>query len=207
MVDVTDSKSVGGDTVWVRVPPPAPEKGHPKGCPFSGAAPSARRDPLRSNYWEGITNPLPSPPHANLKFGSDSDCPGAPRQKNSAPFRFRGLRKSRENCTSAEPFFLYQIEPASLGFDLDTGSDLDSSGAPKRRESEQDSLLFGGPPPAGNDPFSSNTARGNNRASSPDRNLDFAGVGRDRAAAAARHIRHLNLSGIGFRVEDLFCQQ
>ena len=23
MVDVTDSKSVGGDTVWVRVPPPA----------------------------------------------------------------------------------------------------------------------------------------------------------------------------------------
>ena len=24
MVDVTDSKSVGGDTVWVRVPPPAP---------------------------------------------------------------------------------------------------------------------------------------------------------------------------------------
>ena len=56
----------------------------------------------------------------------------APRQKNSAPFRFRGLRKSRENCTSAESFFLYQIEPASLGFDLDTGSDLDSSGAPLR---------------------------------------------------------------------------
>ena len=26
MVDVTDSKSVGGDTVWVRVPPPAPNK-------------------------------------------------------------------------------------------------------------------------------------------------------------------------------------
>ena len=26
MVDVTDSKSVGGDTVWVRVPPPAPKK-------------------------------------------------------------------------------------------------------------------------------------------------------------------------------------
>ena len=24
MVDVTDSKSVGGNTVWVRVPPPAP---------------------------------------------------------------------------------------------------------------------------------------------------------------------------------------
>ena len=26
MVDVTDSKSVGGNTVWVRVPPPAPNK-------------------------------------------------------------------------------------------------------------------------------------------------------------------------------------
>ena len=26
LADVTDSKSVGGDIVWVRVPPPAPEK-------------------------------------------------------------------------------------------------------------------------------------------------------------------------------------
>ena len=26
MVDEADSKSVGSDTVWVRVPPPAPEK-------------------------------------------------------------------------------------------------------------------------------------------------------------------------------------
>ncbi len=26
MADVTDSKSVGGDTVWVQVPPPAPNK-------------------------------------------------------------------------------------------------------------------------------------------------------------------------------------
>ena len=29
MVDVTDSKSVGGDIVWVRVPPPAPKSGYP----------------------------------------------------------------------------------------------------------------------------------------------------------------------------------
>ena len=26
LADVTDSKSVGSDTVWVRVPPPAPRK-------------------------------------------------------------------------------------------------------------------------------------------------------------------------------------
>ena len=29
LVDVTDSKSVGGDIVWVRVPPPAPNKYNP----------------------------------------------------------------------------------------------------------------------------------------------------------------------------------
>ena len=29
LVDVTDSKSVGGDIVWVRVPPPAPKTGYP----------------------------------------------------------------------------------------------------------------------------------------------------------------------------------
>ena len=35
-------------------------------------------------------------------------CP--PRQKNPAPFRFRGLRKSRENCISAVSFFLSKTE-------------------------------------------------------------------------------------------------
>ncbi len=29
LVDVTDSKSVGGDIVWVRVPPPAPDNYNP----------------------------------------------------------------------------------------------------------------------------------------------------------------------------------
>ena len=29
LVDVTDSKSVGGDIVWVRVPPPAPNQNNP----------------------------------------------------------------------------------------------------------------------------------------------------------------------------------
>ena len=50
MVDVTDSKSVGGDTVWVRVPPPAPiKRGHPFGCPLLIGAPSicfANRPPV-----------------------------------------------------------------------------------------------------------------------------------------------------------------
>ena len=35
LVDVTDSKSVGGDIVWVRVPPPAPEKSTSKEVLFS----------------------------------------------------------------------------------------------------------------------------------------------------------------------------
>ena len=51
-------------------------------------------------------------------IGSDMDCPGAPRQKNSAPFRFRGLRKSRENCTSAVSVFLSNSDPLALGSEL-----------------------------------------------------------------------------------------
>ncbi len=35
LADVTDSKSVGSDTVWVRVPPPAPEKASLLRCFFS----------------------------------------------------------------------------------------------------------------------------------------------------------------------------
>ena len=34
LADVTDSKSVGSDTVWVRVPPPAPKIGKLKGLPI-----------------------------------------------------------------------------------------------------------------------------------------------------------------------------
>ena len=84
MVDVTDSKSVGGNTVWVRVPPPAPEKGKSEqDFPFSGAAPLARMDPLRSNAKED-SRPLSRSSHADLKVGSDLDCPGAP--KNTAHF-------------------------------------------------------------------------------------------------------------------------
>ena len=34
LVDVTDSKSVGSDTVWVRVPPPAPNQYNPNPFPI-----------------------------------------------------------------------------------------------------------------------------------------------------------------------------
>ena len=62
--------------------------------------------------------------------------PPAPRQKNSVPFRFRGLRKSRENCTSAESFFLSETgvsrgTPVSV---ITAGSDLDCSGAPRQKK-------------------------------------------------------------------------
>ena len=33
MVDVADSKSAGGDSVWVRVPPPAPNQYNPNPFP------------------------------------------------------------------------------------------------------------------------------------------------------------------------------
>ena len=36
LADVTDSKSVDGDIVWVRVPPPAPkQRAYPQGAPFA----------------------------------------------------------------------------------------------------------------------------------------------------------------------------
>ena len=59
---------------------PAPEKGKSEqDFPFSGAAPSARFDPLRSNA-KGDSHPLSRSPHADLKAGSDLDCLGAPRR-------------------------------------------------------------------------------------------------------------------------------
>ena len=51
-----------------------------------------------------------------------------PRQKTPAPFRFRGLRKSRESCTSAGAFFLSESNPlrrASIRFY--------ATGSPERR--------------------------------------------------------------------------
>ena len=82
MVDEADSKSVASDGVWVRVPPPAPKRRESeRDSLLFGGPPPAGNDPLRSNSWEGIPNPLPSPPHAKLISGSDLDCPGAPKRR------------------------------------------------------------------------------------------------------------------------------
>ena len=62
-------------------------------------------------------------PNGHLNFSHSGgiviNIPGVgsppPRQKNAAPFRFRGLRKSRENCISAASFFLSNSDPLTLG--------------------------------------------------------------------------------------------
>ena len=61
-------------------------------------------------------------------------CP--PRQKKPAPFRFPGLRKSRESSTSAVSFFLSETgvswgTPVSV---IIAGSDLDCPGAPRQKK-------------------------------------------------------------------------
>ena len=68
LVDVTDSKSVGSDTVWVRVPPPAPslrERQSVRGGFFQSSPPAAffyqnndpavQRDFMRSPYEIGVS--------------------------------------------------------------------------------------------------------------------------------------------------------
>ena len=109
-------------TVQVQVLLPAPEKGHPKGCPFSGAAPSARKDPLRSNAKED-SRPLSRSSHADLRVDSDLDCPGAPR-------RNKAIRSCGGTCTATTTNDLvspFQPRPADAGLapDYGAGSDLD----------------------------------------------------------------------------------
>ena len=92
--------------------------GTPKGCPF----------------WCGKQNKVGSA-HAK-RDGSDGTCPGRclvpegefnPRQKNSAPFRFHGFRKSiatrekratikacQESSISVSSFFLWGCEKSQL---------------------------------------------------------------------------------------------
>ena len=82
LADVTDSKSVGGDTVWVRVPPPAPEEGVPIGCPLF--------------CYRGTRNEFQrrqAPAQAALAANSLADClrnerrvpPPAPENRKSRP--------------------------------------------------------------------------------------------------------------------------
>ncbi len=58
LVDVADSKSADGDIMWVRVPPPAPEKPVQKDGLF------CCNYPLRSNKARGENHPLSRSPHA-----------------------------------------------------------------------------------------------------------------------------------------------
>ena len=70
-------------TVQVQVLLPAPKRRESeRDSLLFGGPPPAGNDPLRSNSWEGIPNPHPSPPHAKLISGSDLDCPGAPRRSS-----------------------------------------------------------------------------------------------------------------------------
>ena len=62
----------------------------------------ARDDPLRSNA-KGASPPLSRSPHADLKAGSDLNCPGAPRQKKPTALRFR---RGDESSVSVGAFFL-----------------------------------------------------------------------------------------------------
>ena len=70
-------------------------------------------------------------------------CRADTRQKNSAPFRFRGLRKSRENCTSAESFFLSETG-ASRGAPVSVveGRRLPSPWSEKKDRVRKDALFL-----------------------------------------------------------------
>ena len=97
MVDVTDSKSVGGNTVWVRVPPPAPAQKFPPPFRFRFIAKTAlwqeflrfssrkrfaglpdeeiERDAIGTRKSVTTREPLPSPRRPRLRPGWDTEIP------------------------------------------------------------------------------------------------------------------------------------
>ena len=65
LVDVTDSKSVGGDIVWVRVPPPAPRRSKVRFAPTSFYA-YGKKDVIRPLPCSSFPNRTRC---AGLRFG------------------------------------------------------------------------------------------------------------------------------------------
>ena len=77
MVDVADSKSAGGNTVWVRLPPPAPRRKDPLPLRFP---------PSRQTAQDGVLSPFSAATRcaglaAEEETGSDVDCSGAPQSR------------------------------------------------------------------------------------------------------------------------------
>ena len=74
LVDVTDSKSVGSDTVWVRVPPPAPTPYNPNPFPIGdGFGLLLFFDRYESTYFRNGVKRRPT------------SKPRGPRKKKQAP--------------------------------------------------------------------------------------------------------------------------
>ena len=112
-------------------------------------------------------------PVSVINAGSDMDCSGAPRQKNAASFRFRGLLKCRENCTSAASFFLSEtgVSPGTPVSVMGNGSDFPFSGIA---------------PAARNDPLRSN-AKGDSRPLSRSPHADPERLRAGRQAGSDRY--------------------
>ena len=92
MVDTGDLKSPGREAVPVRIGPPAPKRRESEqDSLLFGGQPAAGKDPLRSIIWEGITDPLPGPPHADLIAGSDCRDEPDMKQETAVKYRFPGL--------------------------------------------------------------------------------------------------------------------
>ena len=115
MVDVADSKSAGGDSVWVRVPPPAPRRSKLyiacsdlfyKSERAHAAAPPFQIEPAALGFDLGLF----------LSFAVSILC----RRRHYVGVIFciacSDLFYKSERAHAAAPPF--QIEPAALGFDL-----------------------------------------------------------------------------------------